>query len=325
MTNKDLNWVFERCLERLQGGDSLAAVLADYPEWTNELKPVLESILAIWEARGSDTIPVAAMLRSREQLTQEAQRRKAVEPRVSLWVKFARSMRAVAVPAVILLIVLGLGGTALASIDALPGEMFYPVKLAAERMTLNLPASSAQRLEREETFDLRRYAEVEKLRDQQRVQTVNFAGHLTIGDDKVWRVNQIPVDVPAEMVDALSALVGQYVYLRADLLADGRLVVEWFESRLYTISGRVTALDSGRFRVDDLWIELSAQAALEGVPALGQQVTVSVIRLSNNRLVAARLQPGIVPSANYPYGPGGEANGDTDGAPEALPRNDQDR
>lgn len=289
MTRKDLNWVFDRCLERLQGGASLESVLAEYPEWTGELKPVLESILAIWASRGSDTIPIAAMVRSRERLSEEIQRRRAVEPPPPAWKRWLRQLRPLMVPAMVLLVVIALSVTGLASVEALPGEALYPVKLAAERISLSLPASPMERLEREETFDSRRQAEVRALIDQHRTQEVFFSGYLTYGDDKVWRVNQIPLDVPANLVERLQSLIGQYIFVRADLQTDGLLQLQWFESRIYNISGRVSAIDGIRFKVDDLWVELGADAAVRGMPGLGQYVTVSVIRLSDGRLVAIKV------------------------------------
>ncbi|HMN62665.1 MAG TPA: hypothetical protein PJ988_20030, partial [Anaerolinea sp.] len=87
--------------------------------------------------RGSDTVPVAAMTRSRERLQEDAQRRRAVAPRESAFQRWFRSLRMATVPAVLLLVTIGLGLTGLASVQALPGQPLYPVKLAAERFTLS--------------------------------------------------------------------------------------------------------------------------------------------------------------------------------------------
>ena len=289
MTRQDLNLVFDRCLEKLQSGSSLEAVLAEYPEWADELRPVLESVMALWQARGSDTVPVAAMTRSRARLYEEAQRRRAVERQPSLWQRLLRSVQRVTVPAVILLVVAGLALTGLASVKALPGEALYQVKIVAERITLNLPATASDRLIREETYDTRRFTEVEALRDQQREQEVFFVGDLTLDEDGIWRIGQIPLNVPAEMEKDLAELVGQYIFVHADLMPDGRLVLEWFESRLYTLSGRVQAVDGTRIRIDTVWAELGSAVAGQWTPMVGQRVTVSVVRLADGRLMVVKL------------------------------------
>ena len=292
MMRKDLNWVFDRCLEKLQAGTPLEAVLAEYPDWADELRPVLESVMALWQARGSDTVPVAAMTRSRARLNEEIQRRQAVQPTLSLWQRFFQSMRRVTVPAVILLVATGLSLTGLASVKALPGEPLYPMKIAAERISLNLPANASERLTREETYDTRRFEEVEELRHQQREQEVYFTGDLALGEDGVWRIGQIPLDVPASMEEELAKLEGRYIIVHADLMPDGNLVLEWFELRLYTISGRVQEVDGARMRIDTVWADLSADAAGQWTPAVGQRVTASVVRLAGGGLMVVKLTPG---------------------------------
>ena len=297
MMRQDLNQVFDRCLEKLQSGTSLEAVLAEYPEWADELRPVLELVMALWQARGSDTVPVAAMTRSRAKLYEEAQRRRAVERQPSLWQRWVRSIQRVTVPAVILLVVAGLGLTGLASVKALPGETLYPVKIAAERLTLSLPTNASDRLIREETFDTRRFAEVEALREQQREQEVYFVGDLTLDEDGLWRIGKIPLNVPSEMEKDLAELVGQFIFVHADLMPDGRLVLEWFESRLYTLSGRVQAVDGTRIRIDTVWAELGSAVAGQWTPTVGQRVTVEVVRLSDGRLMVVKLK--IVPNNEF--------------------------
>ncbi len=295
----DLNPIFDRCLERLQAGQSLEAVLADYPQWADELRPVLEAVLAIWAARGSDTVPVAAMQRSRMHLNEEIQRRNAVEKPLNLWQRWLQSMRRSTAPALMLVaaVLAVVALTGLASVQALPGEALYPVKIAAERFTLSLPADASERLTREETYDSRRFAEVEELRQQQREQEVDFTGYLELGEDGVWRVGKIPINVPENMLEALAELEGQYIFVHADLMPDSSLVLEWFEARLYTISGRVTQIDGARIRVDTLWVDVSPEVAAAGLPVVGQQVTVSVVRLQGGGVLAVKLSLGSVPDA----------------------------
>jgi hypothetical protein len=292
MTRKDLNWVFEQCLVKLQGGASLESVLAEYPEWKKELRPVLEAVLAVWESRGSDTVPVAAMTRSRERLGEEVQRRRAVAPKRSLVPRWIFTLRMVTVPAVLLLVTIGLALTGLASVQALPGEPLYQVKLAAERISLSLPASASQKLAREETIDHRRSEEVESLIQQQREQEVFFSGYLTRSADQVWRVDQMVVEVPADLADNLSHHLGRYVYVHADLMPHGRMVLELVEDRLYQINGTIQAVDGMRLRIDGIWVDLSPDSVTAITPQVGMNVTISVVRLVDDHLLAVALAPG---------------------------------
>ena len=312
MTRKDLNWVFDQCLVKLQNGASLESVLAEYPEWKQELRPVLEAVLAVWESRGSDTVPVAAMTRSRERLQEDAQRRRAVAPRESAFQRWFRSLRMATVPAVLLLVTIGLGLTGLASVQALPGQPLYPVKLAAERFTLSLPASASQRLAREETYDIRRNEEVETLMHQQREQEVYFTGYLSRGEDLAWRVDHMVVEVPADLVESLTSKLGRYVYVHADLMPDGRMVVEWVEDRVYTISGRVQEVDGLRFRIDGIWVDLTEDTAMQGETRVGADVIVSVVRLSDDSLMAVNVRVGGGQTQEYNLMPT-EQPGEDDG------------
>jgi hypothetical protein len=321
MTRKDLNWVFDKCLVKLQGGASLESVLAEYPEWRQELQPVLETVLAVWQSRGSDTVPIAAMTRSRERLHEEIQRRQAVAPKQSAWQRWLYSLRMATVPAVVLLVTFTLGLTGLASVQALPGEPLYPVKLAAERFTLSLPASASQRLAREEGYDNRRSEEVEALIHQQREQEVFFNGYLTQGEDLIWRVDQIVVDVPADMLDSVTSKLGRYVYVHADLMPDGKMVLEWIEDRLYKINGTVQAVDGMRIRIDGLWVELSEAAILQGSAEVGEDVTLSVVRLSTNHLLALDMKVGsgqTMDSKEMPTEKPAEATETTSHSPESV-------
>jgi len=287
--NEELNRVFEDCLARLQHGASLEEVLQKYPEWREELRPVLEAMLALWESRGSDTVPVAAMRRSREHLLEEAQRRRAVEPPPSFWVRWLRKTSGFIVPAVVFLVVLGLFLTGWASVKALPGEAFYPVKLAAEQITLNFSASPSQRMELEDAYNLRRAEEVEALIQRRRKQEVTFSGYLTEEGDHTWRINGIPLDVPSTLKDGLANLAGSYVDVRGSSTQDGHLMLEWAEPRVYTLTGKVQAVEGERVRVAGLWVTLEPKVVGNQRLDVGQEAEVSVIRLADRSLLAVKI------------------------------------
>jgi len=133
---------------------------------------------------------------------------------------------------------------------------------------------------------------VETLIHQQREQEVYFTGYLSRAEDQVWRVDQLVVEVPADLSESLISKLGRYVYVHADLMPDGRMVVEWVEDRVYTISGRVQEVDGMRFRIDGIWVDLNADTTTQGEARVGADVTVSVVRLTDDSLMAVSVRVG---------------------------------
>jgi hypothetical protein len=283
MDGEDLSVLLDRCLVDLQAGVPLETVLQKYPAWQAELRPILEAVISVWEVRGSDTVPIAAMTRSRARLMREALRKQEVAPK-KFWERFG-FQRLRPVPVATLLVLFSMAFTGLASAQALPGEMLYPVKMAAEQVGLNLPGSPSTYLERQESFDQRRVAEVETLIARQSIQEVNFSGYLTHAADQ-WSVAGINLSIPAEFKNLVESLNGKMVRIQADLTPDGKTIITGITPRLYTLSGKLNNVENSQWKIDDVWVEVDEQAT----PAPGQQVQVQVMRLADNHLQAVRIE-----------------------------------
>ena len=156
------NEILERCLRELQAGQDIEGVLNLYPAYKDDLRPILEAMQAVWAAKGSDTVPVAAMARSRAKLMKAVYELKQAPPQ-SWWQRQFVFMRHAMIPVVTALVCFGMLFTGLASAKSLPGQALYPVKIAAEQAVLSLPASPSTQLAREENYDARRKGEVEEL------------------------------------------------------------------------------------------------------------------------------------------------------------------
>jgi hypothetical protein len=293
-TPDQLNDILEQCILRLQNGEALETVLADQPDASADLRPALETILAVWASRGSDTVPVTAMMRSRARLISAA-RNLDTRPRPSLarvrWVLFSgwvSRFRFALVPLAGLLLVASILFTGLASAHALPGQAFYPVKIAAERIRLSFATSAADRLAQEEILDLKRREEAEALIVQNREEEIYLTGFLTYDASVGWRIDELKVSMPADMLPNLQVLQDHYVYLHADLLSSGELVAEWVEPRVYLITGRIGALEGPRVLVGDVWLQVSADQL--AVLQAGQTVRVSVTRLLDGELTALKIE-----------------------------------
>jgi hypothetical protein len=292
----DLNEILDQCILRLQAGEILESILADYPAMTADLRPALETVTAIWSVRGSDTVPVAAMMRSRAGLINATHRLNTV-PRPSIWrvrwilfSGFLSRTRPVLVPMAGIILIASLLFTGLASAQALPGEPFYPVKIAAEQIRLSLAGSPSDRLKQEETYDLRRKEEVEALITQNREEEVYITGFLTQADTLEWQIDEIKISIPAEMIPDAQQLKDHYVYLHADLLPHGEMVAEWFEPRVYLITGRISTLEPQRVLVGDVWLQLDQSSQVPQLLQMGQTVRASVTRIQGDVLVALKIE-----------------------------------
>lgn len=297
MKDQELNHLLDESLARLQAGESLEAVLARNPEWAADMRPILESVMAVWQTRGSDTVPVAAMVRSRERLLVEAQRRRALEPRRSPLFAWLSNFRAVTVSAVILVVVLTLGITGLSSLNALPGDPFYPMKLAAETFTLSLPVKASVRLAWQDSYDLRRRQEVEGLIGRHSEVEVHFTGHLTKSEDGRWMVDEIPLVVTDDRIALLEKYNGRFVYVVADLLPDGQAYLEGIDTRLYEITGEVRAFDGTSLRVDDVTLLVTNDTLIDMPPTVGDAVTVTSMRTGDGGLLALWIGKGPAPQS----------------------------
>lgn len=154
--SKKLDNILDECLERLLvKGESLAACLQSYPEYADELKPLLNTALTAKKALDIEPRPEFSA-RARYQFysaLREAKVRKG--RRFFLW----RPVWATAV-AIVLVLVLGSGVTVAAAGNSMPDEPLYPVKIIAERVQLTLTPSSLRKAELHARLADRRVTEI---------------------------------------------------------------------------------------------------------------------------------------------------------------------
>ena len=299
----DINELLDRCLMKLQAGQDLETVLAAYPDQQETLRPVLESVMAVWAARGSDTVPVAAMTRSRNKLMKAVYDLKQAPP-LPWWRRQPVFLRGAIVPIAVGLVCFSLLFTGIASAQSLPGQVLYPFKLAAEQIVLSLPASPSAQLAREQKYDLRRKDEVETLISKQREQEVDMTGFLMkTADGSGWLLDASPLVIPAAMQESLAVLEGHFVAVHADLMAGGQIDVKSIESRVYLVAGKIQALEAARLQVGDIWFGIGPETQIGGVLNLGTQVEINVTRLSDESYFALRVTAAGSSSAVEPTQP----------------------
>jgi len=166
--------VLEICLQELENGVDLEAVLTHYPELSSELRPILNaSIMA--RTRSAAMPSPDAVRRGRAKLLQHAaQMREAkIAPRKRMIPIFQRLAISFTLTALFLSTGTGLVN---ASSSALPGENLYPVKLTWENVRLFFTFNEEYRETLEHTFENERLHEINELLVEGRHETIQFAG-----------------------------------------------------------------------------------------------------------------------------------------------------
>jgi hypothetical protein len=164
----------EYCLQALEDGADLNAVLARYPDLAEELRPILEASIAA-RNMAVDGPSTEAMRRGRAKLLRRAaelREMRAPAPRRVIPI-FQRLSLALTIAAVFLL-----SGTGLvrASSTALPGENLYPVKRTWEGMRLWFVFDANLRDALRSEYENERLEEVGELLSEGRHETIQFAG-----------------------------------------------------------------------------------------------------------------------------------------------------
>jgi hypothetical protein len=156
--DKEFNNILDDCIERLLvRGETLQQCLDSYPEYAAELEPLLQMALATNEAVSVQPDPdfkARARYELNVLLQQEKSKRRIP---VLSW----RPRWAVATAALLVVVLLTGGSTALAADQIMPGNPLYPVKLATEQVGLTFTTSDIGKAELYATLADRRVAELD--------------------------------------------------------------------------------------------------------------------------------------------------------------------
>ncbi len=170
----DLYDILELCLQELENGVSLESLLTRYPQFADELRPILEASIAAREMSAPGPTQ-AAVRNGRAKLMQRAAqlREEKTVSRKRVIPVFQRLAISFALTALFLASGTGLVG---ASSTALPGENLYPVKRTWEGLRLFFTFDTQRREFLESEFEFERLDEVSELLAEGRHETIQFAG-----------------------------------------------------------------------------------------------------------------------------------------------------
>lgn len=223
--SKDIYEVLERCLQSLERGGDMDRVLLEYPEFAEELRPLLEASI---KARAV-SLPAPSALRMRQGRVRLLQ--KAVEMRHEKAPLYSR--RSVTTIFQRMAVALGLtiaflfSGTTLvsASSAALPGENLYTVKRTWENVRLLLVFDTNVRGALRSEFEQERLHEVNELLMEGRHETIQFAGIYMQNNGRDY-VSGVPVLFLPDVQIPSGLANGIAVIITGRTNADGFVVLE---------------------------------------------------------------------------------------------------
>jgi len=156
MNNRELDNIFNSCLERLAGGTSITDCLKDYPEQAGELEPLLQTAAlarrTLTDIKPDSRFKTAARFRMAARLDAAKPARRALFSRTPRWALAA-------VASLLLIVVIG-SGTIVTASGVMPDHFLYPVKLATEQARLEMAASDMALTELNAEFTDRRIEEL---------------------------------------------------------------------------------------------------------------------------------------------------------------------
>jgi uncharacterized membrane protein YgcG len=169
--------VLEICLQEIESGADMESVLARYPDFAGELRPILK-VSAMARMRGlaaSEPSPEAVRHGRAKVMQHAAQMREAkVAPRSKRVIPIFQRL---AISLTLTAIFLSSGtGLVSASSSALPGENLYPVKLTWENVRLFFSFNEESREALEHEFENERLHEVNELFVEGKKATIQFSG-----------------------------------------------------------------------------------------------------------------------------------------------------
>ena len=188
---------------------------------------------------------------------------------------------------IILLVLASVIVALVASTWALPGEVLYPLKRLIEDTRLELTKVPSQRLELEETFDQVRLEEVESIMGQSRSELVEFSAGLSeVGPNGEWLVGDINVLIQPDTEVIGQVNLGTYVTVYGMLETDGSVTAGRIKPREYIFTDKLHSVVANQWLVDGVTVLLAPDTVIHGTPAIGSEITVKVIRLLDDQLVA---------------------------------------
>jgi hypothetical protein len=299
MNQEALYDAFNNCLDALDAGTSLQACLDKYPQWQDELEPMLRTVLEAKDL-SAPAIPREVLNRSRTRILGYAAQLRTVDRPARHWWRLPRMATAVFFS--ILVFLMSSGGLLAASAQSLPGDMLYPVKLAVENLQVQFVPGVKERQEIELNYTLRRVSEIEKLLAIGRVANVLFEGSVESITTSEWVVGGIQIEITGETMTTEGIRVGDIVEVGGVTQSGSYVVAQEIRLREYQLIGRVEAMNSRNWTIDGNVLEIGRNTQVDRGIQLGDQVIVLVRVEQAGSLVARAILrlPELLSAPTFP-------------------------
>ncbi len=262
--NPDLQVALDECLQLLQSGTDISRCLVIYSQHASELRPLLELAAAV---RKVDTPVPADAARSAGlyRILEVASAKRASRPKPAFasshslrrrWGSSQSLHKSVRLAlqmtfAVVIMLAVIISGTVVASAATMPGDVLYPVKLAAQQAQLTLTFDEVARQQLEEQFGVQQRVDVQRAVQAGRQAEVHLQGWAEQIAENVWVVNGLTITLEPGTAVVGQPRLGAWVNVRARLPGDGSVVAtqvvvtEGRHGQSPTTNPRVTAEPGG--------------------------------------------------------------------------------
>lgn len=334
MENKE--HIFNIALEKLRAGETLEQVLSQFPQYSQELKPLLEITLSLFTLPKNE-IPAPAM-----------RRKYSLQPAPRLWLSWLGASRWATVSVGLVLIFTAIAGTSYAAITSLPGNKFFALKKSIENIQLSLAGSPTAKAQLQVVFAQQRLQEVEQIlqnpqsNSQQEtaavnelvsttndtVNAVNAAAHsnsisgkdhplvasletITSQQQSLLKQAQDKTGVSQAADTALAATqqnvtqVAQIKQYLAIASSEQTLTQTVSDPNSVSISGYVTAIDKNSLTVEKTSFVVNANTVVEdavgssiGISNLNTTTKVTVLGSKDGKLIVAQQVSVVAPEIN---------------------------
>ena len=228
--------IFNSCLDRLLGGETISQCLEGHEPQRAEIQPLLAAVVV---ARQADAVPprspqtvaeakgdfLAAAAARRLEIRQATARQRQA-PRISWSLpRRASAWRTVALCAVLMLSLLSGAAVSVYVQRSLPGDLLYPVKRVVESAQLSATRDPAAKQTLQEHFEQQNLEDVLKVIELRRVvEWLDFSGVIEAMEQGSWIIGNVPVLVDERTIMEEAPPLGARVRVEAQIERPGELV-----------------------------------------------------------------------------------------------------